>query len=125
MNTQNNILFAALLSIGFIGAAGAADSQIKPATLSPTKTAALTPKASTTAAAHSTKSTATVARCNALEQQFDAAKASHVKATKYKQALVSREAGGTECAGGNYHQGVLSLDQALRDIGVRPTSLKS
>lgn len=125
MNTQNNILFAALLGIGFIGAAGAADSQIKPTNLSPTKSAALSPMASTTAPAHSTKGTGTLARCNALEQQFDGAKASHVNATKYKQALVSREAGGSECKTGNYHQGALSLDQALRDIDVRPISHKS
>jgi hypothetical protein len=100
MNTKINTCLATLLALGLIGAASA-ESAYKPS------------------------STATNQRCEQLIAQFDSAKASHTTAKNYSKALSARETGASQCKAGEYSKGIVSLDNALRDIDVKPVAHKT
>jgi hypothetical protein len=60
-------------------------------------------------------------KCTALEQQFDHAIVKHTKDAKAADARTLRTDGGKLCVSGNTDQGTKKLQQALNDIGVKPT----
>ena len=60
-------------------------------------------------------------KCAALEKQFDQAIVTHGKATKAADATTLRTDGGKLCTAGKTTQGMKKLQQALNDIGVKPT----
>lgn len=60
-------------------------------------------------------------RCTALEKQFDQAITQHGKATKAADARTLRTDGGKLCVAGKTDQGMKKIQQALNDIGVKPT----
>ncbi len=103
MNIKINTLLASLLAVGLIGSVNAGTSYQS--------------TGKTTAATHQ--------RCEQLMAQFDSAKASHTTAKNFDKALSARETGASECKSGNYSKGIVSLDNALRDIGVKPVTHKS
>lgn len=67
---------------------------------------------------------ASVARCTALQGEFDSAIKSHGTAAKVAAAKTLRQEGGQLCASGKANDGVKKLEQALNDIGVKPTKMK-
>lgn len=64
------------------------------------------------------------ARCDQLTAQFDAAKAAHAKDPKATQAAAARDRGVQNCKSGEYAMGENALSDALKDIGVKPSSPK-
>jgi hypothetical protein len=60
-------------------------------------------------------------RCTALEKQFDQAIVKHAKDAKAADARTLRADGGKLCTSGKTDQGMQKLQQALNDIGVKPT----
>ena len=60
-----------------------------------------------------------VEKCTSLEKQFDAAIKSHEKAAKASEAKTLRTDGGNLCTAGRHMEGVLKLEQALKDLGVQ------
>jgi hypothetical protein len=62
------------------------------------------------------------AQCTALEKQFDQVIGQHSTAAKYNAAKALRADAGKLCASGNPADGVKKLDEAFRDIGVKPTA---
>lgn len=61
-----------------------------------------------------------VQKCSALEKQFDAAIKTHSKVAKVSEAKTMRADGGKLCASGKQADGIVKLDQALKDLGVTP-----
>jgi hypothetical protein len=62
------------------------------------------------------------AQCTALEKQFDQVIGQHMTAAKYNAAKELRADAGKLCAGGKPADGVKKLDEAFKDIGVKPTA---
>jgi hypothetical protein len=60
-------------------------------------------------------------KCTALEKQFDQAIATHTKDAKATDAKTLRTDGGKLCTSGKTNDGMKKLQQALNDIGVKPT----
>lgn len=89
---------------------------------------------STAAFADSTPATSTVKtkptqntqkmadRCAALETQFDQAIATHGNAAKAAAAKQLRTKGGTLCSANKQASGIKNLQQALKDLGVKPNA---
>jgi hypothetical protein len=89
---------------------------------------------STTAFADSTPSTSTMKpkptqntqkladRCSALETQFDQAITTHGNAAKAAAAKQLRTKGGTLCSANKQASGIRNLQQALKDLGVKPNA---
>ena len=61
-------------------------------------------------------------QCTALQKQFDEEIVKHAAASKAAAAKTLRVDGGKLCQTGKNDQGVKKLKQALKDIGVKPTS---
>ena len=59
-------------------------------------------------------------RCTALEKQFDGAITAHAKDPKVESARLLRTQGGELCGKGMHEAGIIKLDQALKDIGMKP-----
>ena len=59
-------------------------------------------------------------RCTSLEGQFDQAIATHANAAKAAAAKQLRTKGATLCGANNQTMGIKNLQQALKDIGVKP-----
>jgi hypothetical protein len=60
-------------------------------------------------------------RCTALEKQFDQQIGKHTTSSKVATAKSLRNDGGRLCLSGKPTDGVKKLEQALNDIGVKPT----
>ena len=60
-------------------------------------------------------------KCTALEKQFDQAIVKHTKDAKAADARTLRADGGKLCVAGKTDDGMKKLQQALNDIGVKPT----
>ena len=60
-------------------------------------------------------------RCTALETQFDDAIKIHGSASKAEAAKLLRTQGGALCGKGEHTAGISKLEQALKDLGVKPT----
>ncbi|MDH3475357.1 MAG: hypothetical protein OEM59_16885 [Rhodospirillales bacterium] len=61
-------------------------------------------------------------KCTDLEKQFDAAIKTHETAAKVNEAKAMRTEGGKLCAGGKQAEGIVKLEQALKDLGVEVKS---
>ena len=59
-------------------------------------------------------------RCSALEAQFDQAITTHGNATKAAAAKSLRTKGGNLCNSNKQTSGIKNLQQALKDLGVKP-----
>jgi hypothetical protein len=59
-------------------------------------------------------------RCSALETQFDQAITTHGNATKAAAAKSLRTKGGSQCNANKQTSGIKNLQQALKDLGVKP-----
>jgi hypothetical protein len=59
-------------------------------------------------------------RCSALEAQFDQAITTHGNATKAAAAKSLRTKGGNLCSSNKQTSGIKNLQQALKDLGVKP-----
>jgi len=78
---------------------------------------------STNPAPQTTKSAAAVSSakaCRVLQQQWDAVADQHKSDAKFVPARELRYEGGRLCGGGKASQGVAKLEQALKDIGLKP-----
>jgi hypothetical protein len=89
-------------------------------------TAAFADSATTTTPATKTKPTEQsqklADRCSALETQFDQAIATHGNATKAAAAKSLRTKGGNLCNSNKQSTGIKNLQQALKDLGVKPNA---
>jgi len=61
-------------------------------------------------------------RCSALEAQFDQAITTHGNAAKVAAAKTLRTKGGTLCNANKQASGIKNLQQALKDLGVKPSA---
>jgi hypothetical protein len=61
-------------------------------------------------------------RCAALETQFDQAIATHGNAAKAAAAKQLRSKGATLCGANKQASGIKTLQQALKDLGVKPNA---
>jgi hypothetical protein len=61
-------------------------------------------------------------RCSALETQFDQAITSHGSAAKAAAAKSLRAKGGNLCNANKQASGIKNLQQALKDLGVKPSA---
>jgi len=61
-------------------------------------------------------------RCAALETQFDQAIATHGTAAKAAAAKQLRTKGGSLCNSNKQASGIKNLQQALKDLGVKPNA---
>jgi len=61
-------------------------------------------------------------RCAALETQFDQAIATHGTVAKAAAAKQLRTKGGTLCSANKQASGIKNLQQALKDLGVKPAA---
>jgi hypothetical protein len=61
-------------------------------------------------------------RCSALEAQFDQAITTHGNVTKAAAAKSLRTKGGTLCSSNKQASGIKNLQQALKDLGVKPNA---
>ncbi|WP_395018007.1 hypothetical protein [Dongia sp.] len=61
-------------------------------------------------------------RCASLEAQFDQAITSHGNATKAATAKSLRSKGGSLCSANQQASGIKHLQQALKDLGVKPNA---
>jgi hypothetical protein len=61
-------------------------------------------------------------RCSALETQFDQAITTHGNATKAAAAKSLRTKGGNLCNSNKQTSGIKNLQQALKDLGVKPNA---
>jgi hypothetical protein len=89
---------------------------------------------STAALADSTPATSTVKpkpvqntqkmtdRCSALETQFDQAITTHGTAAKAAAAKQLRTKGGALCSSNKQASGIKNLQQALKDLGLKPSA---
>lgn len=59
--------------------------------------------------------------CDAYQQQFDQAIKSHAFVPMVEKAKTLRSDGGTLCSTGKETQGIIKLEQALKDLGVTPS----
>lgn len=59
-------------------------------------------------------------RCAALEMQFDQAITTHGNATKAATAKSLRTKGGSLCSANKQASGIKNLQQALKDLGLKP-----
>jgi hypothetical protein len=89
-------------------------------------TAALADSTTTTTTTPTTKSKTTeqsqklADRCSALEAQFDQAITTHGNAAKAAAAKSLRTKGGNLCKSNKQASGIKNLQQALKDLGVKP-----
>ena len=87
-------------------------------------TAALADSTTTTTTATKPKPTeqsqSLADRCSALETQFDQAITTHGNATKAAAAKSLRTKGGNLCNSNKQTNGIKNLQQALKDLGVKP-----
>jgi hypothetical protein len=81
-----------------------------------------TPSASTTKQKPTETTQKLADRCSALETQFDQAIATHGNAAKAAAAKSLRAKGGNLCSSNNQARGVKNLQQALKDLGVKPSA---
>lgn len=58
--------------------------------------------------------------CGILQRQWDAVADQHKGDAKFVPAREMRYEGGRLCSGGKASQGVAKLEQALKDIGLKP-----
>lgn len=61
-------------------------------------------------------------QCTALENQFDQEIVKHAEAPKAATAMTLRKEAGELCRSGRNDDGVKKLEEALKDIGVKPAS---
>jgi len=61
-------------------------------------------------------------RCSALEAQFDQAITTHGNAAKAAAAKSLRTKGGNLCKSNKQASGIKNLQQALKDLGVKPNA---
>lgn len=61
-------------------------------------------------------------RCSALEAQFDQAITTHGNAAKAAAAKQLRTKGGNLCNANKQASGIKNLQQALKDLGVKPNA---
>jgi O-acetylhomoserine/O-acetylserine sulfhydrylase-like pyridoxal-dependent enzyme len=61
-------------------------------------------------------------RCTALETQFDQAITTHGNAAKVAAAKTLRTKGATLCNSNKQASGIKNLQQALKDLGVKPSA---
>jgi hypothetical protein len=61
-------------------------------------------------------------RCSALETQFDQAIATHGSVAKAAAAKKLRTKGATLCSSNKQASGIKNLQQALKDLGVKPNA---
>jgi hypothetical protein len=61
-------------------------------------------------------------RCAALETQFDQAVTTHGSAAKAEAAKQLRTKGGNLCNSNKQASGIRNLQQALKDLGVKPNA---
>jgi hypothetical protein len=61
-------------------------------------------------------------RCSTLETQFDQAITTHGNATKAATAKSLRTKGGNLCNSNKQTSGIKNLQQALKDLGVKPNA---
>ena len=61
-------------------------------------------------------------RCTALEAQFDQAITTHGNAAKAAAAKSLRTKGGNLCNSNKQSSGIKNLQQALKDLGVKPSA---
>jgi uncharacterized protein (DUF305 family) len=61
-------------------------------------------------------------RCAALETQFDQAITTHGNAAKAAAAKQLRTKGGNLCSSNKQASGIKNLQQALKDLGVKPSA---
>jgi len=61
-------------------------------------------------------------RCSALEMQFDQAITTHGNAAKAAAAKSLRTKGGNLCNSNKQSSGIKNLQQALKDLGVKPSA---
>ncbi|HVI86733.1 MAG TPA: hypothetical protein VM659_00445 [Dongiaceae bacterium] len=59
-------------------------------------------------------------QCTTLEKQFDAAIKKHATAPKAADAKTARSAGGDLCKSGSAADGVKKLQEAVKDLGLKP-----
>ena len=89
-------------------------------------TAALADSTTTTTPAttkQKTESTQKLAdRCAALETQFDQAITTHGTAAKAAAAKQLRTKGGSLCSANKQASGIKNLQQALKDLGLKPSA---
>jgi hypothetical protein len=81
-----------------------------------------TPAASTAKPKPTQSSQKMADRCAALETQFDQAIATHGTAAKAAAAKQLRTKGGTLCTSNKQASGIKNLQQALKDLGVKPNA---
>ena len=82
-----------------------------------------TTPATSTAKPKPTQNTQKLAdRCSALETQFDQAITTHGTAAKAAAAKQLRTKGGTLCNSNKQASGIKNLQQALKDLGVKPSA---
>jgi O-acetylhomoserine/O-acetylserine sulfhydrylase-like pyridoxal-dependent enzyme len=61
-------------------------------------------------------------RCSALETQFDQAITTHGNAAKAAAAKSLRSKGGSLCSSNKQASGIKNLQQALKDLGLKPNA---
>lgn len=81
-----------------------------------------TPAASTAKPKPTQTSQKMADRCSALETQFDQAIATHGNVTKAAAAKSLRAKGATLCNSNKQANGIKNLQQALKDLGVKPNA---
>ena len=81
-----------------------------------------TPAASTTKQKPTENSQKLTDRCTALEAQFDQAITTHGTAPKAAAAKQLRTKAGTLCNANKQASGIKNLQQALKDLGVKPNA---
>ena len=59
-------------------------------------------------------------RCTELQHQFDSAIQSHRSAAMAPEAKMMRNDGGKLCAQGQHAAGAAKIEEALKDLGVKP-----
>ncbi len=89
------------------------------AALADTATKTMTPTTKTKTSEQSTK---LADRCSALETQFDQAITTHGNAAKATAAKTLRTKGGNLCNSNKQASGIKTLQQALKDLGVKPSA---
>ncbi|GAB2175351.1 hypothetical protein [Dongia sp. agr-C8] len=86
-------------------------------------TAALADSTATTTKTKPTEQSQKLAdRCSALEAQFDQAITTHGTAAKAAAAKSLRTKGGSLCNANKQASGIKNLQQALKDLGVKPNA---
>ncbi|HTT08202.1 MAG TPA: hypothetical protein VMH34_05365 [Gammaproteobacteria bacterium] len=81
--------------------------------------AAITVASASSVIAATKKQVPTAETCKSLEEQVDAAIASHPKASKLATASKHKDEGTRLCSDGNYKEGSKHLHAALKALGVK------